>query len=222
LAAPRTPPSHDALVEKLVADARPVRPLRAPRVRLAAWLVLALLVVLVSAAIMHVRPDLTEAIGTLSFLIGVATPFAAALMAAGLVLRLAVPGEEVDLREIGFAVLLSAASVLLVLLAPIAAPASLASFVGAGWRCLLSTLVMAGLPWAALLVALRRGAPVAPGPAGAFAGAASFLVAAAGMRIVCSTDEALHLLAWHAAPIVAGAGISALVGVAWLGRWGRP
>ena len=216
------PPSHHELVENLIADADPVRPLPPPGRRLDAWLVLSLGAVLtVVALLLHVRPDVTTAIVTGPFLCAVGSSLAAAWAVAWLALRAAIPGEEPGRREMRFAIVLSVAAILVVLLAPARTPASLASFVGIGLRCLLGTLMLAAVPWAALLLALRRGAPVTPGRAGALAGAAAFLMAAAGMRFVCSIDEAFHLLAWHTAPIAAGAGVSALVGAAWLGRWSR-
>jgi hypothetical protein len=217
----RIPPSHSALVEALIADARPVRRLLPPRARLAAWLALAAVVVPAALALTHVRHDLPQVLRTLPFLLGLVVPLAAAGMAAWLALRLAVPGEDPDRRAVALAVALSPAVVLLPLSLPAGVPASLAAFVTAGWPCLLVTLLMAGLPWVALLVALRRGAPLAPGRAGALAGAAPFLVAAAGTRLVCPIEEALHLGAWHVAPVVVGAGLSALLGVARLGRWER-
>lgn len=65
----------------------------------------------------------------------------------------------------------------------------------------------------------RSRVPSAPAGAGALAGAAAFLLAAAAMRVAYRIDDPLHLVTWHALPITLGAGLSARVGVVWLGRW---
>jgi len=69
--------------------------------------------------------------------------------------------------------------------------------------------------------AFRGGAPRRPARrpvTGAYAGAAAFLFAAAAVRIACSIDEHLHLLAWHMMPIAIGAALSAVAGARWLDR----
>ena len=48
-------------------------------------------------------------------------------------------------------------------------------FVASGIQCVASILAFAALPWAALFVAMRRGAPLAGSVAGLYAGAAAFL-----------------------------------------------
>ena len=92
-------------------------------------------------------------------------------------------------------------------------------FIGTGIGCASRTVVLAALPLCALLIAVRRGAPLAPARAGALAGGAAFLTAALLMRIDCPLDERLHLLVWHALPVAGGAGLSAVIGFVWLRRW---
>jgi hypothetical protein len=77
------------------------------------------------------------------------------------------------------------------------------------------------VPWLALFVAVRRGAPLNGPVAGAYAGAAAVLFAAAAVRIACPIDAQLHLLAWHTPPIAMGAAFSGVAGARWLDRWRR-
>jgi Negative regulator of sigma F len=70
-------------------------------------------------------------------------------------------------------------------------------------------------------VALRRGAPLAAGVAGALVGGAAFMIAFGVMRVACRLDELLHLLVFHALPVVVGVLCSVLVGLLLFPRW-RP
>ena len=88
---------------------------------------------------------------------------------------------------------------------------------GAG--CLEKTVALAALPWVMLVVALRRGAPVAPAMGGALAGAAAFLLANVAMRVVCPIDAHLHVLTWHLLPAGVAAVLSGALGATWFGRW---
>ena len=88
-----------------------------------------------------------------------------------------------------------------------------------GAQCLLCTLGFSAIPWTALFVAVRRGAPLDVPLVGVCAGAAAFLFAAAAVRIACPIDEAVHLLTWHAMPVALGAALSGVAGARWLDRW---
>ena len=96
---------------------------------------------------------------------------------------------------------------------------AVSQFIATGLGCATSTVGLAALPWCALLIAVRRGAPLAPARAGALLGAAAFFMAALLMRARCPLDERLHLLVWHALPVAGGTVLSAVVGLAWLRRW---
>ena len=85
------------------------------------------------------------------------------------------------------------------------------AFVATGLGCAMRTVLLAVLPWCALLIAVRRGAPPDPAKAGAFIGGAAFLMAALLLRFRCPLDERLHLLVWHALPVVGGTLLSALL-----------
>jgi hypothetical protein len=70
-----------------------------------------------------------------------------------------------------------------------------------------------------LLLAIRRGATLTPSLAGVLAGAASFSMAAVAMRVICSSDDRWHLLAWHLAPVALGVVLAGAIGARWLGGW---
>src|SRR6266704_2313384 len=86
-----TPLTHERLVARLVADARPVRPLWSPHTRLALWLVLQVLTLGVAVQF-GLRPDLGDHLRQPPFLFEVGALVAAGAMAAAVALRGAVPG----------------------------------------------------------------------------------------------------------------------------------
>jgi hypothetical protein len=210
--------AHDVLVARLVRDVTPVRPLWSPSVRLALWLAIAT-VPLAFALAFGLRNDLADQLRHPSFVLEVAALLAAGAGAAALALRSAVPGQEASARVVTASILLVGAALLLVLHEPASTEVPAARFAASGAQCVACILAFALLPWATLLVALRRGAPLEPAAAGAWAGAAAFLVSVAAVRIACPIDERWHLLAFHALPVAAGAGLSALAGFIWLDRW---
>jgi hypothetical protein len=213
---PRT--RRDALIDRLVADARPVRPLWPPPVRLALWLVLAVVVVL-SSVTFGVRPDLRDRLHDPGFLFEVLALFLAAIVAAGLALAAAVPGRGPGRRQFAVTMIVAAILWLVPVRYPAEAGQSLDAFLGMAMACERRTVLLAMAPLGGLLAALHRGAPLAGAMAGSLAAAAAFLLAAANMRVLCPADGRFHLLVGHALPAVGGIGLCALLGTLWLRRW---
>ena len=83
------------------------------------------------------------------------------------------------------------------------------------WR----TAALVAVPWAVLLIALRRGAPLASGRPAALAGAAAFGLTFVVMRFCCRTDELMHLAVFHVLPVLVGTALSAGLGMVLLPRW---
>ncbi|UYH54845.1 DUF1109 domain-containing protein [Qipengyuania sp. SS22] len=74
-----------------------------------------------------------------------------------------------------------------------------------GLDCFLAASGFAVLTFAALVVWLRRGAPVAPATAGTFAGIAAGAIGSFAYGLACPLDTLAHLGTWHALPVVLGA-----------------
>jgi hypothetical protein len=214
----RTPSSHERLVARLVSDARPVRRLWPPWGRLAAWLVLQA-AVLAAVAWVGLRPDVQERTRDPRFLIELLGLAAAATALAVLALRAAVPGDEAGWLQHAVIGVLAVGSAAIAFARPLNVDLPLADFLRTGIACALRTAGLAVIPWCALAVALRRGAPLAAARAGALAGGGALLMSYCLMRIACRIDEPLHLTIWHAFPVLVGIGISALVGLLWFPRW---
>ncbi len=207
------PPIHDDLVARLTSEARPVRRLWPPALRLAAWLLLAALVMVIGGTF-GLRDDVVDQVRRPLYGFEVATLLLAAAAAAAAALRAAVPGLDAR-RPVGLAVGLAGVGLALHIFAP--TPTGTVDVLGL--RCAACVGLFGLLPWVALFVAVRRAAPLDGPETGAYLGAAAFLVGAAAVRVACPVDDGLHLLAWHAVPAVAWTAASTLVGAAWLGRW---
>ncbi len=213
------PLSHDALVERLVADAHPVRRLWPPGRRMGVWTAVAGGIAGTFAARNHL-PTAGVRLSEPLFAAQIAMLVAAACWCAWLTFRASVPGREPRAPAIVTAILLVGSSVLLALgLAPetLADPRA---FVQMGLTCSGVTLGLASIPWIAGLVALRRGAPVGPRLGAALAGAAALLVATAAMRTACPLGDARwHWMTWHLLPIAVGAVVSTALGPPFIRAW---
>lgn len=213
-----TPEHHGALVDRLVQETKPIRPLWSVRVRLGIFAVLAATAI-VLFAVLTPRPDLGVRIREPAFLFGLIALVAATNFVALLALRNAVPGRSPSRLESTLALGLVGAAVFATFAQASTPGFSFAAWFAVGWMCAVRTLVVAALPWALLLIAIRRGAPVRVGSAGAYAGAAALLLATAILRTACPLDGPAHWLPWHYAPIAIGSALSATLSATWLATW---
>jgi hypothetical protein len=211
--------STEALIRMLAAD----RAGRATSVgaRLAAALALGLAVAaLLFWLMLGPRPDIASAAGTSRFLLKFVVTFALAVATAGLVLRLVRPGAA---RGAWLAALLVGPVLLAVavLLELVSAPQSAwwPRLVGANsYLCLSSIPLLAAPVLAALLVALREGAPTQPAVAGAIAGALAGSLGALLYATHCVDDSPLFVATWYGIAIVLVTAVGALLGHRLL-RW---
>ncbi|HLY36634.1 MAG TPA: NrsF family protein [Candidatus Binatia bacterium] len=208
----RLPSAHDSIVARLVADVRPVRRLWPPVVRLAVWVVIAA-TVLVLAARVSLRGDVAGALGSPRYVLELGLLAGAAAAAAAAALLAAIPGR--DPRPVAAAAALLAALSATTFLVEPAAPGATWF---AGFRCAACIPMFGLVPWLALIAAVARGAPLDARGAGAYVGAAAFLIGAAAVRLACPVDDGHHLLVWHVLPVVAWTGISVLATATWLAR----
>ncbi|MDJ1157932.1 NrsF family protein [Chelatococcus sp. SYSU_G07232] len=159
------------------------------------------------------RPDIAAAAETPRFLFKFVVAFGLTVTALALLPRLAQPGR--DLRGRGRVLLLAP------LLLAGAVATELILLPAAEWWprlvgrnlavCLVSIPALSLAPLAALLVALRHGAPTAPGVAGAVAGLAAGGIGATLYAAHCTDDSPLFVATWYtlavALVVVAGAAI---------------
>jgi hypothetical protein len=201
---------HD-LIERLVADGTPVRRLWRPEARLLAWLALGIpLVVFPMSRVL--RDDVAQQLHAPAFLLEEATMLVAAGLLALAALRAAVPG-----RRVGTAISLTAATALalgglLVFSKPVFTGWTPDVFLALGVPCLWRSLAWTLPPWALLVIAVRRAAPLRSRWTGALVGAAAWGLTFGALRLCCQTEELAHLGVFHVLPFVAGTVLSAVLG----------
>ena len=213
-----TPEHHGALVDRLVQETTPIRPLWSVRTRLGVFATLALTAVVVVARL-TARPDLSARLHDPAFLFELLALALATNFVALLALRNAVPGRSPSALETMLALSLVGVAAIASFAQPAGPALSFAAWFAVGWMCAARTLVVAALPWLLLLIAIRRGAPIHLSSAGAYAGATALLLATLVLRTACPLDGASHWLPWHFGTIVLGSALSAAVTATWLGTW---
>lgn len=207
----RDPGWQEDLVERLVANATPVRRLWRPEARLLAWLAVGIpLVVFPMSRVL--RADVVQQLRTPAFLLEEATMLVAAALLALAALRAAVPG-----RRVGAAISLAAATALalgglLVFRKPVFASWTPDVFLAFGLPCLWRSFAWTMVPWALLVIAVRRAAPLRSRWTGALVGAAAWGLTFGALRLCCQTEELTHLGVFHVLPFVTGTVLSAALG----------
>jgi hypothetical protein len=196
------------LIDRLVDDATPVRRLWRPETRMLVWLAIVLPAVALPAARV-LRDDVVQRLQTPGFLLEEAAMLVAAALLALAALRVAIPG-----RRAGTAVAVAAGATLalvgiLVCSQPVFMSWTPDVFLTIGWPCIWRAFAWTMVPWAVLIVAVRRAAPFGSRWTGALVGAAAWGLTFVAIRLCCQTEELLHLGVFHVLPLVAGTLLSA-------------
>jgi len=188
----------DDLIEALVQDA--FRPQRSPAQRvLGATLLGALIAGTLFASVLGVRPDISSAFETWRFVLKLALALICMACAWWACLELARP--EVRLKDVfGWIALAPALLAVAVLYELVAIPPAHWSERAVGnyaATCLLAIPLLSIVPLAALLAALRAGAPRVPASAGAVAGLLAGALSAALYATHCPDDSPLFVAVWY-------------------------
>jgi hypothetical protein len=205
---------HRELIDRLARELKPVRPLWPVSARLALWLAVEALFVLL--VVEKTTNDFMPKLANPIYLLEVGFFAIAGVVSAALALRAAIPGRGVRKSEIALAAGLVVAGILLLMSQPLHTGLPLNEFIGAGIRCACNTGIIALVPWLALWWAVRRGAPMNGVAEGTLVGTGALLFSFALMRIGCPIDDELHLLTWHLVPALLLIGLSTIAGAMWL------
>jgi len=206
-------------ISALAADPVP-EPIRLGR-RLAAALAIGFVCsVALYCLLLGPRPDVAATSGTMRFWMKFVDSFAFALPTLLLTLRLAYP----DAKPRALALWLLAPFILLaagVVVELLVVPQSewMSRLMGAtAVHCMITIPMLAAPVLAALIVALRPGAPLYPGLTGAIAGAASAGVGALVYASSCPGDSPLFVATWYPIATLICMGVGALAG-RWFLAW---
>ena len=202
-------PTTDALIDRLAAEARPVRRLKRPTVRALAWLVLAALFIGVVTAVVGVRPGLLALFRDPWFALGRAGALATAITAAIAAFQLSMPDRSARWLwlPLPFAAIWIAAM----------GEGCLADWLVEGERGLrvgeslecFRTIVLTSLPPGALLfVMVRHAGRVRPIATALAAGLALAALAEGGLTLYHDLDATLMDIAIHLVAVAVVIGLA--------------
>ncbi|MGE0863474.1 MAG: NrsF family protein [Vicinamibacterales bacterium] len=202
----------DDVIDRLVRDLEPVTPLPVPAVRLWRWVAVSAAAGAATVTMLGRRGDLGALMFTSSLQAHVLLLILAAISSAGAALALAIPGETVrGWRRVAPALALGAWLAWLAgELMPLAAGG--VAWTAAGWGCVAKAFVIGSTPGLILAIMLGRGAPGDVRATVTFAALAAAAVGALGVELTCPLDGPMHLLLWHAGPVMAVVMLAALFG----------
>ena len=195
----------DALIEKLIADARPVRPLASPWLRAGAWFALSALYTVAVIAAMPPGPRRLAGIHFSRFWLEQGAAATTGFAAAAAALLSVIPGCSRRWRFLPAAPLAVWLGILVSsCIGDVAERGAAGLLVHSDWSCSLAMLAVAFVPVAAMVFLLRRGAPLTPDVSAGLAGLAG---AALSSVVACVTRPAPHpttstVVVWHMATLL--------------------
>lgn len=201
------------LIDRLVRDLEPVSPLPLPSVRLWRWAAASVPIVAATVAVLGRRSDLAVAAFTQPFQAHVLFLILAAVSSAGAALALAIPGAPLrSWRRAAPALALGAwVAWLAGELMPLAATGG-AAWPVAGWGCVAKAFAIGVTPGLILAVMVGRAAPGDVRGTVTFGALSAAAVGALGVELTCPLDGPMHLLLWHAGPVMVMVLLAALFG----------
>lgn len=212
----------EELVKILAADAKPVRRLPSPMVRLLIWLGISIAYAALVVWLMGLRPDILSKLGNARFVVELSATFMTSVLAAAAAFCAGCPGRPIWER-----------------FAPMPALGLWFWSLGEGcWQsfaasgaeglsfridfvCLPSILLVGILPGAVILKMIRQGAPIAPTTTTALATLAAAALGATALRLFHEQDASVMVLVWQFGSVVLLASLGALTGRRLL-RWPEP
>lgn len=185
----------------------PVTPLALPSRRWSRWGVLALVAVLAVVAV-GVRRDWAEALWSGEAWLHSVLLLATAASGAWAALRLAVPGEARPTAVVWPLALAGAWVASIGVDLVISAATFDLGAVGFGWRCVVRAVVGAAIPGTALLYLIRTALPLDARTTVVALATSTVAIGELAAEWTCPNMRAMHLLAWHVAPLVLVVGLA--------------
>jgi hypothetical protein len=193
------------LRDEVARSLAPVRPLGPPLRRAALFLPLGAAIMLLVPLVRGLRGD-AAAVGVARLWGGSTLQLVVGVLVLAAAFAESIPGRSSSASRLALRALLALSFVLgLTALTFQVSPTTLPpGFAAAYFRtCTRQPFLLGLLPLAVAASLLRRGLPARPGIAGALAGLGAGLVSDAGWRLFCEVADPAHVLATHAAAILA-------------------
>ena len=188
----------ERLIRDLASAARPVRPLTRPWTRAAVWTALAAPWIAAIVVVMSVRPDLSAKLADPRFVVEQAATLATGITAAAAAFATTIPGYRrsiVLLPALPLAIWLGSLGQSCLATLVVLGPHGLA--LRPGWLCLPAIALTGALPALAMMVMLRRGAPLFPHLSVGLGALAAAGLGNFGLRLFHPQDSSLMVLVWQ-------------------------
>jgi hypothetical protein len=193
----------EALIVELARGVAPVTPLPPPSLRLLRWLVAVAAIATVGVWLLGPRADLIIALRNAVYDARFVLTAGAGVLAGAAAFVLSVPGAERSRIHRFLPVVCAIAWSLLlgVVLANGGRPFGRLLAFPVNWPCGYKILAFSVVFGSALLVALRRAAPLEPTWTASLGALASSALAAAATQLICPVDDPAHQLVGHVVPV---------------------
>jgi hypothetical protein len=193
----------DELISVLARTSAPVRPLASPWLRATVWLALSLVYAALVTLMMGVRPDLLAMVGDSRFDFEQGAALATGVAAAVAAFAATIPGYD---RRVLLAPLLPLAIWLGSLgqgcLSTWMTQGAVGLELRSDWLCLPAIVVAGAVPAIAIVLMLRRGAPLLPHTTIALAGLAASGIGNFALRFFHAEDASVMVLVWQFGTVV--------------------
>jgi hypothetical protein len=203
----------DQLIDRLVKDAGPVRPLPAPERRATLWVLVAGISIVLGVTVFGLRDDAAEAWLRPGVLVRVVLLAATMWLAVVTAFRLSIPGH--DLRVWSRWWPLAALGLLVVLVGAEVVAAALFGDMGSAlrsWSCVRKVVFVGAAPAVLAIALIQRSAALEPRWAVLLGVLAAAAAGALTSEIACPIHAPIHIFLWHILPVAAAAALGALLG----------
>jgi len=199
----------DDLIADLASRATPVRPLPAPGLRALAWLALAIASAAAGVLVFRTRPGLALLVTSQDFLLTAAFALATAGLSAVAAFVLAVPGAERSALVRGLPVAIMGMWTLTAVMTVLEESHGLTG-VSHWYVCAIRVAAIGLVPGIALVVMLRRAAPLRLEWTGALALAGAAAAGALAIQFICPIADGGHALVGHLGPVLVLAAVGSI------------
>jgi hypothetical protein len=206
--------SHEDLIATLASQATPVKPLPAPHVRMARWLLLAALAIGIAIAWRGLRLNWPTAFSDPTFLVTVVLLLVVALTSAWAAFMLAVPGalRSPVAKWLPIAGLGAWGALLIQQMVSSGAVVATLMSEPAVTGCMWKTYGIALGPALVILLLAQRAAPLDWRWTGSLAALSALAFGVLGTELICPITHTAHLFNWHFMPVAVMTLVAFLVG----------
>jgi len=212
---------HGQLVDRIVSDAPPVKPVTSVFNQWLLWLILSAVVMGLWLWNLHIQANAGQVLSHMPPRAFLLTAYLGAALAAWEAISSSLPGRQMGKGYLVFSLLVMLAILCIPFLLFYPAGQSYdvwGSFIG-GIECAQHVVLVGVLPWVLLGWRLSRNASFRPSWTGAWSGVSAFLLGTVTVQLHCPGWDARHMVSAHLLPAVFLIFFTTFIGSFWFARW---